>query len=284
MSQEKQPWDIHDIAHTTGKFLETHIVKILVVFAVVIVGASAMIFKKNMDRKNEAAAFGELYAITKIYDEKKADFNTAKEEQEKAKQPPAKAGDKAEAPAPEKKKDLKTASGDITTDYGDVVSQLEAFVGKNSGKNASGEAALILSEIYTEYKQFEKGAESLVNALKDWQHKNILYYVMELRAGDLLASSNNCKDAVSHWQIVADSKSFVADQAQLKLGVCLQQIGRVDEAKNWFEKIKTDSPNSTEGFNAKRYLRYLDFKQKAPAAENKGEGKAQKEKSQETQS
>lgn len=272
MSQEKKSFS--DIVHSSSQFIEKYIKEILAIFVVIIFATSGLVFKKNYDRGNEEEAFSELYAVTQVYDEKKADFNTAKEEAEKAKQPPAKLGDKADPVVPEKKKNLKAATGDLTQDYGDIVTKLEDFISKNPQRNASGEAALILSEIYTEYKMYDKGAEALTKTLKEWKNKNILYYVMELRAGDLFASANQCEKAVPHWQAVADSKSFVADQAQLKLGVCLQQVGRIDEAKIWFEKIKTASPNSTEGFNAKRYLRYLEFKSKTPS-DSSSENKAQ---------
>ena len=65
-----------------------------------------------------------------------------------------------------------------------------------------------------------------------------------MRSGDLWASAGQCDKAVSHWQVVAESENFIQKQAQLKLGVCLQEMGKVDQAKTWFEKIKANTPNS----------------------------------------
>ena len=154
------------------------------------------------------------------------------------------------------------ATGDINKDYPQVVKDLEAFLKANLGRNASGEAALSLSEIYAEYNQAEKGAKAVGLALSQWKNKNVLYYVMQMRSGDLWATVNQCDKAVPYWQVVANSESFIAQQAQLKLGVCLQEIGKIEEAKKWFEKIKAKAPNSTEGFSAKRYIRFLEFKTK----------------------
>ena len=116
------------------------------------------------------------------------------------------------------------------------------------------------AEAVFKYKMQEKGAEALSKVLKDWADEDVLFFVMQMRAGDLWASVDKCDQATSYWQKVASSENFMSQQAQVKLGVCLQNIGRYDEAKAWFQKIKAKSPNSVEGFNAKRYLRYIEFK------------------------
>lgn len=269
MSQDKREWDINEFTQQASKFIEVHFKKALILSVVGIIGASVYAYKKSMDRDQEMAAFGDLYKITKNYNKKKADFAEAKEQATKK--------DK------KTKKELKASTGDMSKDYGDEVEKLEAFVKANLGKNASGEAALILSEIYSEYSLPEKGAEVVSKTLSKWGSKNVLYYVMQMRVGDLWASSGQCDKATSYWQAVADGTSFISTQAQLKLGVCLQELGKVNEAKTWFEKIKANSPNSAEGFSAKRYLRFLEFKTKnsdEQGASNKAQQKDLKKENQ----
>ncbi len=253
MSQQKNEWDILEFASQTSKVIENNFKLVVGAFAALIIAASVWSYMNSVARDKEMQAFNELYKITKVYQKKKADFAEAKEAKEK---PKDKKGDSKEEP----KKDLVAATGDITKDYPQVVPELQAFIEARPHRNATAEAALTLSEIYSEYDQDAKGAEVLAKVLKDWDEKNVLFTVMQMRAGDLWASMENCEKAVNHWQVVASSESFVARQAQLKLGVCLQEIGRLDEARIWFEKIKDKDPNSSEGFSAKRYLRFLEFK------------------------
>lgn len=250
MSQNSNPWDILEIARSSGQFIEKNFKIALAVFVVAILAVSAFVMKQKMDAGKEKEAFGELYSITKVYQDKKTNFEQAKVEPPKT--------DKKEAP--KKDENLVKATGDMSKDYGDVVQQLESFIAKNKNLNATAEAALTLSEIYEEYKQPEKGAEIISQVLKDWSQTGLVTQVLQMRAGDLLASTNSCDKAVEYWQKIATGEGFMSEQAQLKLGVCFQEIGRLEEAKTWFTKLSEKSPNSTEGFNAKRYLRYLQFK------------------------
>jgi lipopolysaccharide biosynthesis regulator YciM len=273
VSQFKTDWDISNLTASLSKIIEVHFKKILVFFAIVIIAASAIVYKKSIDRANEKKAFNELYKITKNYDKKKADFTAAKEEISK-KNDKTKPAPKELETANKENKNLVPATGDMQKDYGTEVKELEDFLASHKAKNASGEAALILSDIYSEYGLAEKGAEVVSQTLSQWNDKNVLYYVMQMRSGDLFASLNQCDKAVNHWRSIAESDSFIAEEAQLKMGVCLQEMGQYSEAKNWFEKIKAKSPNSTEGFNAKRYLRFIEFKSKNMIEEK--DSKAQK--------
>ncbi|MEM7645407.1 MAG: tetratricopeptide repeat protein [Pseudomonadota bacterium] len=278
MSQEKKQWDILDIAAQASKFIETHFKKALVIFGVAIIGAGVWSYSASVAKQKQKDSFKALFAITKNYTKKKDDFAKAKQEAEAEK---SKKDDKQAKKGEEKKEDKKTstlaqATGDITKDYGAEVEQLNQFISRYKDSKAAAEAALTLSEIYDEYDMPEKGAEILGTALKQNSEKDILYYVMQMRSGDLWASANNCEKAVSYWQVVAGSDSFIGEQAQLKLGVCLQELGRYDEAKNWFEKIKAKSPNSAEGFSAKRYLRFIQFKEMHKEA-GESDNKAQKD-------
>ena len=255
MSKNSKEWDILDFASKATQIIEKNFKAILIIFIVSVVGGSAYVLKNKADASKEMDAFNKLYVITKVYQSKKVDFEEAKA-QESGKKTPT---DKTEK---DPKKVYTKATGDMNKDYGDIVKQLEDFVSSNSGKNASGEAALVLSEIYEDYKQPEKAAAVITKALSSWSSKGLLFQVLNVRAGDLWAANNNCDKAVGYWQKIATAETFVSQQAQLKLGVCFQELGRIEEAKTWLNKVKSKTPNSTEGFSAKRYLRYIQFKNK----------------------
>ena len=271
MSDNKKDFDILDFATQTGKIIEDNFKVVVGLCGAALVAGSIFAYMKSAEKSRQEAAFTTLFETTKVYNEKKEKFDEAKAEKEK--KATAK-NDNKDSKKEEPKKNLVEATGDLEKDYGEVVKGLENFITSNTDTNAAGEAVLTLSEIYEEYKMPEKGAEALDKVLAKWSDKNVLYFVMQMRAGDLWAMAKQCDKSVSYWQKVADSDSFVAEQSQLKLGVCLQSIGRLDEAKQWFEKIQSKNPNSAEGFSAKRYLRFIEFQRKT------GEGKEDSSKAQ----
>lgn len=262
MSQNKNEWDILSFAALASKAIETHFKKILVLFGALIITGAVWSYMSSVEQAKQKESFQNLFEVTKVYEKKKQGFDEAKEQEEQKKR--EKKDDKKTAKKVEAdkaaEKAAKMPTGDLEKDYGAVVKDLHQFVANNSETNAAGEAALTLSEIYEDYDQGKKGAEVLSEVLKKRHQKDVLYFVMQMRAGDLWASARQCDKAVSYWQVVAEAESFVSQQAQLKLGVCLQELGRLDEAKSWFEKIKLKDPNSAEGFSAKRYIRFLQFK------------------------
>ncbi len=273
MSQKKNEFDILDFATQASKVIEKNFKVLFGLFIAAVVGGTLWTLMSYQNKKKEMASFTELYKITKVYNQKKAEFEEAKAAKDEKNQ---KKEDKVEEATKDEaaEKDLVMASGVLEKDYPNLPGQLENFIKEHKGSNASGEAALTLSEIYDEYKQPEKGASALKDVLENWGSKNVLYYVMQMRAGDLYAGTSDCEKAISFWQVVANSKSFIAKQAQLKLGVCLQKVGRVEEAKQWFNQLQEEDPNSSEGFSAKRYLRFLKFKSKVeqePSSDDKAQ-------------
>ncbi len=270
MSQDKQDFDILDFASKTSKVIEDNFKILLGLFVVAVIGGAVYSFVDHQNRQQEMQAFTELYKITKIYNDKKNKYDEAKAALDEKNDPKQ----KSESNADDSKKDLQAATGDLDKDYPQVPERLQAFIEKHKGNNASGEAALILSEIYDDYNMPDKGAAQLDKVIKNWGSENVLFFVMQMRAGDLYAGSNDCDSAIPYWQEVANSKSFISKQAQLKLGVCLQKVGRLEEAKQWFNQLVEADPNSTEGFSAKRYLRFLKFKSKVETDE-KSDDKAQ---------
>jgi tetratricopeptide (TPR) repeat protein len=269
VSQENKEFDILEFASQASKVIENNFKLLFGLFLVAVVGGSAWSFINYQNKKQELASFAELYKITQQYNQIKEGFaeaETALEEND----PKAK---KTDEPKVSKNQ---LPSGDLANDYGDIPQQLKVFIEQNKGSNASGEAALILSDLYSKYEKPSQGAAALETVLNHWGTQNVLYFVMQMRAGDLYAGAGNCEKATAFWQEVANSKSFIANQAQLKLGVCLQELGRVEEAKQWFTRLQDEDPNSTEGFSAKRYLRFLKFKSKVEnhsSAEDKAQTK-----------
>ncbi len=257
MSEDKKEFDSLEFVSQVGKIIEKNFKLVLGLFIAIIVASSVWAYMSNLKSGNEKESFKKLYAITKVYEEKKESFDEAKIAKEEKKEKKDSEEDKVTAVE---------ASGELEKDYPQIVEKLEKFLADHLGDKASGEAALTLSEIYEEYKQPEKGVAALEKAIEKWGSQDIVYYVMQMRAGDLLASQNQCEKALKFWQPITEGSSFMTSQAKLKKGVCLQEIGKLEEAKNIFEEIKKGSGESQgmnpDSFSATRYLRYIQFKMK----------------------
>ena len=272
MNRKKKNPDLMEWISIISKFLENHFKKIFVVFLLIVTGAGSFLYVKNMKSQREYKSFDELSKIIVNYREKKENFKKALESRDEKSDEKSNGNGKTK-----EKKNLSLPTDDLNQDYGDEVTKLENFIKKNPGHSASVEAALTLTEIYSEYKLKEKAIKVLDGILKFWPEKNLLYYIMEMRLGNLWATmTDGCEKALSHWQLVGESKSFVAAQAQLQMGLCFQKTGKFQEARTWFERVQKDFPESSKTFNVKRYLRFLEF-QSQREKEKKGNVKEEKE-------
>jgi predicted negative regulator of RcsB-dependent stress response len=267
VSDKNINWDILEIATTANKWIESHFKILLGVFVACVVAGSVWSFTESSKAAKQREAFTKLYAITKVYEQKKSDFEKAKEQAEQK---------EANKKTEESEEPLVQKTGELEKDYPEIAQKLEDFVLQNPGTNAAGEAALTVADLYAEYKMNDKGAEVLKKALAQWKGQDLIFNVMHMRAGDLQAEASQCDKAITHWEVIAKAESFLSRSAQLKMGVCLQKLGRVDEAKSWFSQIKDKDPDSTEGFSASRFLRFLNFKSKT--GETLSEDEAQKSK------
>ena len=254
MAQNNE-FDILEFATSVSKVIEANFKQIVAVLVIAVLGGSGWVLMGKMETAKQHDAFSKLYAITKVYDQKKQDFAEAKADKE------ADVTDKD--PKKDQTKDDKVlveASGDLAKDYPNTPEALEKFVSENIGLNASGEAALTLSELYEEYEKNDEAIAIIEKALNGLSGENLIVEVLSMRAGDLLAMKGDCQKAVGYWQKIEKAGSFMSSASQLKAGACFLNKGQVDQAKVWLEKAQSKNPESPEAYSAKRYLRYLRFK------------------------
>ena len=111
------------------------------IIAFVTIGLGASI-ASYLSEKKEISQQEKYFLLERAYTDKKASF----EEAERAAQ--AASQDK-KAPTPDASK---KATGDLTKDYGTVVTDFENFVNENPKTQAAQMAALNLTDLYGEYK------------------------------------------------------------------------------------------------------------------------------------
>ena len=98
-----------------------------------------------------------------------------------------------------------------------------------------------------------------------------MFLLLKMKAGDLWSIKGDCKKAIESWTVLSEKKSFLKDEATLKVGLCHQKMGAFDQAKIWYQKLtlaassdKEPQSESPSALSAKKFLRYLQFQEKMP--------------------
>lgn len=228
------------------------------VAAFVVVGLGASILNYFSEKK-EIAQQEKYYVLEKSYTEKKRGF----EEAARAEVAATQNKDKKNVPAfdPAKK-----ASGDITKDYGTVITGFETFINEGATTKAAQMAALNLSEIYSTYKKNDEALATLQKVEKGLDKDDMLTALVWMQMGNVLANKNDCKAAVEKWQALVNSKSlvFAHDEAKLRMGLCYESLNDLAKAEETYAEVgKKDDQNSTDftaSKEAQKYLRLLKAK------------------------
>lgn len=225
-------------------------------FIVVGVGYSLAGYFMN---KKEVAQQEKYYLLEKSYTEKKRGFDEAARAELMASQNP----DKSKVPAfdPSKK-----ASGDITKDYGSILTSFEAFINESAGTKAGQMAALNLSDIFASYKKYDEALSALQKVEKGLDKDDMLSALVWMQMGNILTNKNDCKGALEKWQAITSKKTlaFAHDEAKLRMGLCYESLNEVDKAEALYTEVAKKEDASTTDFaaskEAEKYLRLLKAK------------------------
>lgn len=154
--------------------------------------------------------------------------------------------------------------------YAPVMEKLMAFIKADQGNQVAVEAALLASDLSSEYNEPQVGIEALRTALTGMKTSHFLFAIGQSELGALLAKTDKCSEAAQAWESVANVKehAYMANNLRLKAGVCYEQIGMYDKAEKLYQEIVDKSPNSSSARTAKKFLLHIKF------VKNKGEADA----------
>lgn len=228
------------------------------VAAFVVIGAGVSLMSYFSEKK-EVSQQEKYFLIEKSYTEKKRGF----EEAARAEIVASQAKDKKPAPAfdPAKK-----ATGDLTKDYGTVITGFAAFIADAPNSKAAQMAALNLSDIYASYKMNDEALTTLQKVEKGLDKDDMLTALVWMQMGNLLANKSDCKGAVEKWQTLANNKSlaFAHDEAKLRMGLCYEAMNDLAQAEAVYSEVGKKGDQNTTDFAASReaqkYLRLLKAK------------------------
>lgn len=143
----------------------------------------------------------------------------------------------------------------------DLKKDLEGFIAQHPATVAAQIAGLSLSEIYAS----EKNMVEALNTLKKVETKSsVLSNTLVLKKmGQLLADSDQCKEAIDIWNKVLNNKKaeFTFSDVQIKQALCYQKLNETQKAEELLTKVKN---NKTEGqeqssLEAEKVLRLIQF-------------------------
>ncbi len=149
----------------------------------------------------------------------------------------------------------------VVVNVADLKVEIEGFISKNPATIASQIAGLSLAEIYSS----ENNLVEAMNTLKKVETKSsVLSNTLVLKKmGQLLADSDQCKEAILIWDKVLTNKKaeFTFSDIKIKQALCYQKLNEIKKAEDLLTQVKN---NKTEGqeqssVEAEKVLRLMQF-------------------------
>ncbi|MFP5519980.1 MAG: hypothetical protein ACLGGX_08760 [Bdellovibrionia bacterium] len=199
------------------------------------------VWKTAQEEKNQEA----YYLLEKNLLEKKRALAEAR----------AQAKDQAPELAPEK----------LDADYGTTVADLKKFVTENPQKIGSRMGAILLVDIFREYKMLEE-AKKLVQDLEPHLKKGELTSaLLWSQWGNILADTNDCQGALQKWETVIAQKnlSYAHAEIKLRMGLCYENLQQADKAEALYaevSKLEGEGVDFNATKEAEKYLKLLKAK------------------------
>jgi len=268
----RDPDGFQDTMINLWAWLEKHSASVVGIVVLLFLGGIVTVIVGWYGRHEEHKAQDAFFAVESKYTKIKEGFDRAKMQ---AALPQLAKKDDKKNPAKDKTEDKEKsqdvlASGDLTKDYGTVISDLEGVARQFKGSSAGAQAGILAADVYLNYNQPEKAAavaEETVNALGD---KHLLANLARLQWGSALATKGDCKTAVAVWQPILENKdvAFLQGDASLRSGICYETLNDNVKAMEMYNKVlaeggqgsRQESPSASI---AKGLLRALELKTKS---------------------
>lgn len=236
-----------DVAQQTNLALEKFWKPAAALVILCIIGGVAYHFKTKQDVEAQKNLANDFYQIKAEVDEVAKTLNLGEEPN-----PLAKAENKKEKAKPEK----------IKADLAPGIERLMSFITANEGSISAIEAALYVNELTEEYNDAESAIKAFKTAVNGADKENFLYAVAKDELANKVQQQGSCEESIKIWKELASIKqqAFMADSYNLKSGVCLEELGQLDQAQGLYQEIASKSPDSFSGQTAKKFLRFLEYK------------------------
>lgn len=153
---------------------------------------------------------------------------------------------------------------DFGKDYGSIVEQLKTDLKANAGTNVAMISALNLSYFLLQQQQFAQALEVLKIPTSSPAKGDLLGGFWRMHYGLVLLENSKANEAMAFYNEVLGTSNLKPfhSEAMLKLGIAYELLGDQAKAKETYEKLGREFPNSEASGSATQFLRLLELKSK----------------------
>jgi tetratricopeptide (TPR) repeat protein len=243
--------------------------KVIVLLLVGVVAFSSLgyVIYGQVKRGAQMKIQDQYYLIEKDYVKIKSDFDDAERQ---AQQEAAKATDKNKKDA---KKDLeskpepkKQASGDLDKDYGTVVGRFAELHAANPKLVPGKVAALVLADIYWEYKKLELASQVLEKSLESSPKTLVDYMILKKWSATQLSLGQFDQVIKKNQSVMGSSKyPFMNSYFKLQTGLAYEGLKQWDQAETQYKDViaKGDAPEMNKPADEEKMKNHFGADQSA---------------------
>lgn len=151
---------------------------------------------------------------------------------------------------------------DFSKDFGPAVVQVKAALKENASSRAALVSALNLTSFLIEKKQFAEALEVIEIPSYRPGNSEILNGFYQMHRGVVYLENKKFDEALQAYQGVLGSKGlkYFHPEALLKIGIAYEMKGDQAKARETYEKLSKEFPDSESSKSAQQYMRLLEIK------------------------
>lgn len=251
----KQPDTFVATTHVVLKWIEDHAMVVGSLFVVAIIGGLSYAGFNLWRSHVEAGAAERLYRVEAQL--KKAESKIREERAKNMHELAGLSAGKKKTPAVEAPR-----PADFSKDFAPIVSSIKGELKSVSGTRAAMVSALNLSTFLVQQKQFQEALEVLQMPDVRPGVNDLLGGFWRMHYGLVLIENNKADDAINAYKEVLASELLKPfhPEAMLKSGIAYEIKGDAAKARETYEKLGREFPQTEAASSATQYLRLLDMK------------------------
>jgi len=154
---------------------------------------------------------------------------------------------------------------DFAKDFAGIVTNMKAELKNVSGTRAAMVSALNLANFLIQQKQYEEALEVLKTPAIRPGVNDLLGGFWRMHYGLVCLENNKADDAIAAYQevLAADGLKPFHPEALLKSGIAYEIKGDLNKARDTYEKLGREYPNTEASAAAAQYLRLLELKSRS---------------------
>lgn len=253
----KQPDTFISASDRALKFIEQNSKLFITLFVVVATGGVGYTAYNHYSSSKEMKAAEHLYKVEAQL--KKAETQVRDERAKKMQELTGLLVKSKDSKRPEELRPV-----DFAKDFAPIVTSLKAALKDQAGTRAAMVSALNLSYFLVQQKQFQEALEVMKTPGATLAAGDLLGGFWRMHYGLVLLENNQADEALRLYDEVLGTSALKPfhSEALLKTGIANEIKGDAAKARDIYEKLGRDFPNTEASSSAAQYLRLMELKAK----------------------